>query len=808
MIELTGPLGSGKSRLRRELQGILDRGPARVRVLRGAASAREDTALSLWASVLRESMGWHAGDEISKTSADRAHVMLQRTVAEAIEDPAQAESCALFLGELLSIPAASEPRTLEQALIDPELMRDRLRVSVHDYVVGVCRLGPTALLLEDLHWADRASVELLARIIESLADAPLLLLVSSREAVRELGHVELPGVATDRIELRPLAADVARALARAVAGPSLPEALLDELAHRSEGNPLFIEQMALALREQQGEPGRVPVPVTVEAALQARLDHLPDAARDVCKRASVLGRPFLLDEVEALGASDPHGGLRLLVEREILGTREAAGTVDLAEHAFRSRLMEDVTYRMLTPEVRQELHRRAAEYLERARGVDPEEAATHWERAGSPARAARPYALSAVRASRRGDSDTVMRCSERAFTLGAPEELLYELHMARADALRFLGRRTEQGRHLEDALAHARSVGEKARVRTQQIAWLTRAGRLEDAIATGSLATALAREAGDSHALVLALCRQADAMAFAGRLDGAEAALREAAASARGAMPVVEAAVEASLGRLACTRGDVAEALSADRRALELYRSAGAMRLAAAIEQNVADLCNRVGAYAEAEAALRKALTGGRRVGHRLNEGYVLANLGYALTMQERPAEALETLAAAADLAHATGDSRLALSVRTYRLRALLGLGRAEEVAVLAEVLARECETGGQAGLLVIAYALAARARLLRGDAPLALEHSTRAMALRDQLGGIEEDEGEVFLVHVDALAACGRTRAADEVRDRARTRLTELASRINDPVWRRRFLEDVPAHRGLLVTRLSTPAP
>jgi predicted ATPase len=99
---------------------------------------------------------------------------------------------------------------------------------------------------------------------------------------------------------------VVGALASLITHRRLPDRVIATLMERTEGVPFFVEQMALAMMERGDlEKGGddVPLPLTIEAAVQARLDSLPEAARDLCKRASILERPFLLDEVEALGAA-------------------------------------------------------------------------------------------------------------------------------------------------------------------------------------------------------------------------------------------------------------------------------------------------------------------------------------------------------------------------------------------------------------------------------------------------------------------------------------------------------------------------
>jgi len=206
-----------------------------------------------------------------------------------------------------------------------------------------------------------------------------------------------------------------------------------------------------------------------------------------------------------------------------------------------------------------------------------------------------------------------------------------------------------------------------------------------------------------------------------------------------------------------------------------------------------------VGAYEAAETALREALEVCRRVGNRVVEGFVLANLGYALSKLERPDEALDALAEAERIGLLAKQSRLVLSVRLYRARSMLGHRDPDEVVREAESVADQARRAGTLPWCVAALAVASEARLLSGDVGAALELSTRAMQLRDEIGALEEDESEVFLAHARALLASGRAEDAREVLTIGVTRLEFLAGRIEDGDWRARFLADVPANRALI---------
>jgi len=598
------------------------------------------------------------------------------------------------------------------------------------------------------------------------------------------------------VELGELDAAEVASLAQSVAGGTVPASLPAALYARSGGNPLFVEETVRALHERArsgadaDEPW--PLPLTVEAAVQTRLDALGTEEREVCKRAAVLGRPFRADEVVALGASaarEPYESLRRRRVLELGASR--------AELRFAHALVGEICYRSMAAEIRQELHRRAAALAEGAPTPDPHQVARHHELGAEPEPAARWWAQAAREAVRRGDSADALSCADRALQLGAPSEHLFELHATRADSCRFLGRSTDTRAALEAALVAARRDDERARALTEQTAWLARAGRLEEARARSLLAVETARRTGDSDVLVLALVRASEAATMSGLHAEALAAVAEAR-RAGAASTAALAKIDAACALAAVATGDLGEALRAYTAVLAQNRAAGDRRRAAANEQNLADLWNRVGAYPEAERALGAALEDCRRVGNRLIEPYVLVNLAYAQAHQGAWTDALETLSTAEPLVAESADARLRACFRLYRARALLDARRTTEARGELGRAGQELTGGGHASWEVLVETELAACELSEGHHDEALVHSGEALRRRDERGALEEDEAQVFAVRARALEAAGRIDDAALVRARGRARIAEIAARIEDAALRRRFLEDVPAHRAL----------
>jgi tetratricopeptide (TPR) repeat protein len=367
---------------------------------------------------------------------------------------------------------------------------------------------------------------------------------------------------------------------------------------------------------------------------------------------------------------------------------------------------------------------------------------------------------------------------------------------ARAEAARFAADHDDREQFLDEASGAAHDDRERALVLVERGEWLRRGRRIEDARLCFEKAILLAGGVGDRETQALATARQASALVSLSRPREAADVLDALDASLEGVSVRTRAVVLDVRGYLAGNVGDLGAQQQAYERAAALYTQAGDARRAAGAESNLADAQNRMGRYARADEALRRALQHARKVGNRLTEGYALLNLGYASSFSGRTEEALETLARARALAESIGDAHLALGARIYAARARLAHA---DASLVEELRAIATEARGDVTLEANALGLASRALLLLGDVPGAAAAADRALAIRATRGSVEEGEGEIFFAAILAYEASGRIADAARVQSEARARLGELAARIADPDARASFLRDVPAHRALM---------
>lgn len=276
---------------------------------------------------------------------------------------------------------------------------------------GLSRQRPMLMVLEDAHWLDPTSEELFERMVDKIRGLPILLVVTLRPdgptPFTNFPHVTL-------LSLNRLGRPASRTLIHMAAGErSLPPIVIEAILSRTEGVPLFVEELTKAVLEAaiwkttvgNGDPelaGPLPplaIPETLQDSLMARLDRLAPA-REVAQIAACIGREFEEDVVAAIaGYPEPQlaGALGQLC---LAGLIQRRGTPPRHAYSFKHALVRDAAYATLLKSSRQQLHARIAQAIERLRPEiamgQPEIVAQHFIAGGLPDRAA-PYLLAAGR---------------------------------------------------------------------------------------------------------------------------------------------------------------------------------------------------------------------------------------------------------------------------------------------------------------------------------------------------------------------------------------------------------------------------
>jgi ABC-type transport system substrate-binding protein/class 3 adenylate cyclase len=410
IVSVLGEAGIGKTRLvyevRKEYRDV-------VRFIEGrAVSYAQSFPYSPIRDLLRDWLRVGAS-----TPETRVRLELKAQVANLFGDAA--DDAYPYLANLLGLTL--EPDAAETIR---ELNRESLQHQTIDVFAELLdRLAdelPLCVVLEDLHWADEATVELLEKTLRVTEDAAVglfLLYRAERESpVWRLGERarQLYPHRFREIELRPLPSDAARTLVDATADGELPDGVAELLVERAGGNPFFLEEALRDLVERGAltrsngswqlavSPDELAIPALVQGALQARLDRLDPATREVLSLAAVIGRTFGLPLLERLV---PHEELRdALLELQRLDLIVETRRRPTPEYRFRHGLVQEVAYSTLVEPVRRELHRRAGEALEELYGENRDEVydllARHFSEADEPEKAVE-YLLAAGDAARR-----------------------------------------------------------------------------------------------------------------------------------------------------------------------------------------------------------------------------------------------------------------------------------------------------------------------------------------------------------------------------------------------------------------------
>ncbi len=275
------------------------------------------------------------------------------------------------LGLLLNLLGLNPPEGTLQGL-DGTLIGLRTRDLLQQLLAERCRLSPALMILEDLHWIDRASEELLGKIVES-DRLPLMILHTRRPEYRP-PWCNRPIVSS--LPLEPLSrGETARIVQARLGADKLPEALAGLVAGKAEGNALFAEEIASFLLERgmvrrsasglQFDAAAVAsaLPASVQSLLTSRVDRLSASDRALLQAAAVIGRRFDPDLLRVLAETDPEKPLATAQALDLVRPDDNSG-----DYVFKHALVRDALYDSLLSAPRAALHLKAAEEIERRSG--------------------------------------------------------------------------------------------------------------------------------------------------------------------------------------------------------------------------------------------------------------------------------------------------------------------------------------------------------------------------------------------------------------------------------------------------------
>jgi class 3 adenylate cyclase/tetratricopeptide (TPR) repeat protein len=421
-IIVQGDPGIGKSVVLEDLAEFAQ--TVGFRVLRGFATSIDKlTPYFAWREVIHELLGGKSPEQVS------------RTAQEKLRHDETLTSWLPLLREIVNINLAETDLTSQIAGSARAACIEALVVSL----LTDSEQSPRALIFEDLHWFDSASIQLLTAVARKL---PRLLMIASRRPhVSVAAHPETREEPDYFIEIN-LAAmtkgGIEELIRRKLRAAELPEALVSFIYQHGGGNPFHCEELALALRDtgavavtrgvcevlaDLNDPTKRSLPANLEGAVVSRVDALPVETQLLLKAASAIGGAFAAETAQAVypketALTDIEAMLDQLVDQDFLLVEYEGST---ASYAFRHAVSQEVTYRLLSFAQRVTLHKTIAGVIERQHSewLEPYYAqlAQHWERAKERDHAIRYLELSAKQALRGYANRDAILYIQKAFRL-------------------------------------------------------------------------------------------------------------------------------------------------------------------------------------------------------------------------------------------------------------------------------------------------------------------------------------------------------------------------------------------------------
>jgi len=465
IVLITGEPGIGKSRLAAALAEHIKSEP-HTRLRYQCSPYHTNSALYPFIAQLERAAAFRP-DDTAEQKLDKLEAIL------AI-DTSRVQAATTLFAALLSIPFGERYAPLA---LSPAQQRRQTLAALLDQIEGLARQQPILFLFEDTHWADATSLELLNLIVERIHQIPVLALFTFRPEF-DPPWIGLPNVTS--LTLGGLnRSHVETMVARVTRGRPLPAELTEQIVGKTDGNPLFIEELTKAVLEAgilienadgfrlDGPLPPLAIPATLHDSLMARLDHLAPV-KEIAQIGAAIGREFSYSLLHALVGREEtalRDALAQLEDAELLFRR---GDPPQAIYSFKHALVQNAAYENLLKSRRQVLHRRIADTLRdrfpTIAEAQPELVAHHFTQAGLSESAIEWWVKAGDRALDRSANTEAIAHLEKAISLAE------ELADGSAQRLLRLRLQTTYGRALLHGRGHSQPETIAAFARARELA--------------------------------------------------------------------------------------------------------------------------------------------------------------------------------------------------------------------------------------------------------------------------------------------------------------------------------------------------
>ncbi len=615
---ISGESGIGKTRLTQELRtrALV----AGALVLRGQANGESNAAYGLWRDLLRPLV--------------------------LLAQPSDPEAAVLYpllpdLANLLERPISAAP------LLDPKATQTRLLLTAADLVRRAAAQQPLLFLLEDLHWSDDSSLDLLQWLNRLLPQLPVLMVGTYRHGERPQLPERLPEMQV--LRLQRLSPESVGQLSEAILGTEgRRQQLVDFLQQETEGNTFFLVETIRLLAEETGRLDRIAnmtLPYHVfgggmAAVVQRRLQRIPTRYQPLLQWAAVGGRRLDLALLRQLApTTEVEAWLTTCANANVLEILDG----DLRWQFSHDKLREGIL-RQLDAEQRRALHVQIGGALEAvyARDLTPYYAdlAYHYGQASQPEREQRYARLAGEQAAAQFANPKAITYLSRALTLTPADQLAERtaLLLAREKVYHMQGNRELQSEDLAalEELAHVLADAKaRAEVALRRADYTETIGDYPAAIIAAQHTIELARVARDTQIETLAHLRWGVCLWRQGHYAAAQSCLQQALPLAQAAgLQAVAAEILGNLGTVCRHQGDYAQARSYYEQMLTTCRTLGDRRGEGVVVLNLGVIEENEGNYGSARAHYEESLRIRREIGDRRGEGVALNNLGVVADSQ------------------------------------------------------------------------------------------------------------------------------------------------------------------------------